>query len=154
MDNVINVYCDGGCRGNQNEENVGSWGVYITYKEKVIELGAYEINTTNNKMELKACIEALKVIKKKNIKVNVYLDSAYVLNGIVSWVAGWKKNGWVNSSKKPVKNKELWVELDKLKNEFTNINFIKVKGHSDNFGNIQADRICNEYMDIYKSKNI
>ena len=147
--NRIHIYCDGGCRENQTDNNVGAWGVYITYKERVIELGGYELNTTNNQMELKAPIEALKVIKKKDAPIVIYFDSAYVLNGITSWIEGWKRNGWKNSSKKPVKNKELWVELDNLKSQFKNLEFVKVKGHSDNFGNIQADRICNEYMDKY-----
>lgn len=146
---MIHIYCDGGCRGNQTDNNVGAWGVYIQHNERVIELGGYELNTTNNQMELRAPIEALKIIKKKDIPITIYFDSAYVLNGITSWVEGWKRNGWKNSSKKPVKNKELWVELDNLKNQFTNLQFVKVKGHSDNFGNIQADRICNEYMDKY-----
>ena len=151
--NRIHIYCDGGCRGNQTDNNVGAWGVYIQHKERVIELGGYETDTTNNQMELRAPIEALKVIKKKDMPVVLYFDSAYVLNGITSWIEGWKRNGWKNSSKKPVKNKELWVELDNLKNEFSNIQFVKVKGHSDNFGNIQADRICNEYMDKYMKEN-
>lgn len=152
--NKIHIYCDGGCRGNHKEVNVGAWGVYITHKDRVIELGGYETDTTNNQMELRAPIEALKVIKKKDIPIVMYFDSAYVLNGITSWVEGWKRNGWQNSSKKPVKNKELWVELDNLKNQFTNLHFVKVKGHSDNFGNIQADRICNEYMDKFENQLI
>lgn len=152
--NRIHIYCDGGCRGNQTDNNVGAWGVYIQHKERVIELGGYETDTTNNQMELRAPIEALKVIKKKDVPITMYFDSAYVLNGITSWVQGWKRNGWLNSSKKPVKNKELWVELDNLINQFSNIKLVKVKGHSDNFGNIQADRICNEYMDKFQNQTI
>lgn len=143
----INMYCDGGCRGNQLDSNIGAWGVYIEYKDIIKKYSDGERDTTNNIMELKACIEGMKNIKLKDIPVTVYLDSAYVLNGITSWINGWKKNGWRSSNKKPVKNKELWIELDKLKSEFTDIKFIKVKGHSDNHGNIEADLLCNLKMD-------
>ncbi|GAA0102428.1 ribonuclease HI [Paraclostridium bifermentans] len=143
----IEMYCDGGCRGNQSDKNIGAWGVYIEYKDVIKKYSDGERNTTNNIMELKACIEGMKNIKIKTVPVTVYLDSAYVLNGITSWIAGWKKNGWRSSNKKPVKNRELWVELDKLKSEFTDIKFVKVKGHSDNQGNIEADLLCNLKMD-------
>lgn len=142
----IKMWCDGGCRGNQMDENIGAWGVYITYKDYVKELSNGAINTTNNIMELTACIEGLKAIKKKSIPVIVYLDSAYVLNGITNWINVWKANGWITSKKQPVLNKNLWIELDTLKSQFDNIEFKKVKGHSNNYGNIQADRLCNEYM--------
>lgn len=98
-------------------------------------------------MELKGAIEGLKAIKNREIPTVMYLDSSYVLNGITSWIDAWKKNGWRTSNKKSVTNKELWIELDEIKSKFRDLKFIKVKGHSDNFGNIQADRICNEYMD-------
>lgn len=143
----IEMYCDGACRGNQSDKNIGAWGVYIEYRDVIKKYSDGERNTTNNIMELKACIEGMKNIKIKTIPITVYLDSAYVLNGITSWIAGWKKNGWRSSNKKPVKNRELWMELDKLKSEFTDIKFIKVKGHSDNQGNIEADLLCNLKMD-------
>ena len=143
----IEMYCDGGCRGNQSDKNIGAWGVYIEYRDVIKKYSDGERNTTNNIMELKACIEGMKNIKIKTIPVTVYLDSAYVLNGITSWITGWKKNGWRSSNKKPVKNRELWMELDKLKSEFTDIKFVKVKGHSDNQGNIEADLLCNLKMD-------
>ena len=145
--NIIELYTDGGCRGNQSKNNIGAWGAYMKLNDFEHEIGGYEKNTTNNIMELKGCIEGLKAINYKHYPVKVYLDSAYVLNGITNWIDGWKKKGWVNSSKQPVANKNLWIELDNERNKFTNIEFIKVKGHSDNYGNIQADRICNEYMD-------
>ena len=141
------MYCDGGCRGTQSDKNRGAWGVYIEYRDVIKKYSDGERNTTNNIMELKACIEGMKNIKIKTIPVTVYLDSAYVLNGITSWITGWKKNGWRSSNKKPVKNRELWMELDKLKSEFTDIKFVKVKGHSDNQGNIEADLLCNLKMD-------
>ena len=119
----------------------------MKYKDHTKELSGGDVNTTNNIMELTACIEGLETIKDKSIPTIVYLDSAYVLNGITNWIKGWKKNNWRTSKKQPVLNRNLWIELDTLKSQFDNIEFKKVKGHSDNFGNIQADRLCNEYMD-------
>lgn len=143
----VHIYTDGGCRGNQEKNNIGAWGVYMTFKEHVKELKGSARNTTNNEMELIGCIAGLQAVKNKKAPTKVYLDSAYVLNGITSWINNWKKNNWKTSTKKPVVNKELWVELDRLKNEFKDIEFIKVKGHAGNFGNEQADRLCNEVMD-------
>lgn len=148
----IELYTDGGCRGNQAEDNIGAWGAYMTYGEYTNHISGGAVNTTNNIMELKGCIEGLKAIHNKSLPVRVYLDSAYVLNGITSWIKKWKENGWSTSKKQPVLNMELWQELDKLVCQFANIDFIKVKGHSDNYGNIQADKLCNEYMDKMEGK--
>ena len=144
---TIKIYTDGGCRGNQNNKNIGAWGVYMEYGDLKKELSGGAVDTTNNIMELTGCIEGLKAVKNKSLPVEVYLDSAYVLNGITSWIENWKKKGWRTANKKPVLNKELWVELDALKSQFTNIKFIKVKGHADNPGNNRADALCNETMD-------
>ena len=144
---MIKLFADGGCRGNQEKNNIGSWGVYLEYGEHKKELSGTEINTTNNKMELLGVINGLKAIKNKNIPVEVYLDSAYVLNGLEQWVDNWKKNNWRTSNKKPVKNKELWIELDSVRSEFNDIKYIKVKGHSGVEGNEIADRILNAAMD-------
>ncbi len=146
MDEII-IYCDGGCRGNQSKNNIGAWGVVLTYKNNIKELSGSDKNTTNNKMELTATIRALQQLKKNDIPVRVHVDSAYVLNGISSWIYGWIKNGWKDSKKAPVKNKELWMELYELKRQFKDIQFIKVKGHSDNEGNNRADELCNIEMD-------
>ena len=147
MNKVIKLYTDGGCRRNQSDNNIGSWGAYMVYGDVSKEIKGREINTTNNIMELKGCIEGLKAIKNKTLPVEVYLDSAYVLNGITNWIEGWKKKGWRTANKKPVLNKELWIELDSARNKFNNIEFIKVKGHAGNEGNEIADRLCNEAMD-------
>ena len=147
MKKVIKLYTDGGCRGNQSDNNIGAWGAYMVYGDVSKEIKGGEINTTNNIMELKGCIEGLKAIKNKTLPVEVYLDSAYVLNGITNWIEGWKKKGWRTANKKPVLNKELWIELDSERNKFNNIEFIKVKGHAGNEGNEIADRLCNEAMD-------
>ncbi|OOB80568.1 MAG: ribonuclease HI [Epulopiscium sp. Nuni2H_MBin003] len=145
--NEIIVYCDGGCRGNQEKENIGAWGVVLIYKDNIKELSGFKINTTNNKMELTAAIEALRAIKKKDIPTKIHVDSEYVLNGITTWIYGWLKKDFKNSTKNPVKNQELWKELYRLKNEFDTIEFIKVKGHSTNEGNNRADELCNIEMD-------
>lgn len=146
MDKIL-LYCDGGCRGNQSENNIGGWGAYMEYGVHKKEIYSGVKNTTNNRMELTACIEGLRAIKNKNIPIDVYLDSAYVLNGITSWINGWIKNGWRNSKKQPVENKDLWILLLEEKKKFTNINFVKVKGHSDNEGNNKADELANRGMD-------
>ncbi|ONI43483.1 ribonuclease HI [Candidatus Epulonipiscioides gigas] len=147
MEEEIQIYCDGGCRGNQKRKNVGGWGVVLIYKGAIKELSDGAIDTTNNKMELTAAIVGLSAIKNKQTPTKVYLDSAYVLNGITNWIYGWLKNGFKDSKKQPVKNQELWQELYKLKCEFKNIEFIKVKGHSTNAGNNRADELCNMEMD-------
>lgn len=143
----IIVYCDGGCRGNQNKENVGAWAYTLKYLDHNKEDSGIAINTTNNKMELQAVIEALKAIKSKNIETIVHLDSAYVLNGITEWIHGWKQKNWRKSNKKPVENKELWIDLDNLRNQFANISFVKVKGHNGEQGNERVDELCNVAMD-------
>ena len=146
MDKII-IYCDGGCRGNGREDNIGGWGVYLTYKGSEKELYGGTKGTTNNIMELTACIQALRALKRHDIPVEVMVDSAYVLNGITNWIYNWMKKGWVTSKKEPVENKELWQCLYEEKQKFTEITFIKVKGHSDNAGNNRADALANKGMD-------
>lgn len=143
----LEIYCDGGCRGNQSDSNVGGWGVYLVWGEHEKELYGGEHDTTNNKMELTAAIEGLRAIKNKAVPTDVYLDSAYVLGGITSWIEGWKRKEWINSKKQPVANKELWIALDEERDRFADIRFHKVKGHADNAGNIRADELANRAMD-------
>lgn len=143
----IYVYCDGGCRGNGKKENKGGWGVYLTYQGKSRCLYGGAKNTTNNIMELTSCIEGLKALKRRDLPVEVVMDSAYVINGITKWIFNWKQKGWVTSKKEPVENKALWEELDALKSTFSSIEFIKVKGHADNAGNNKADELANKGMD-------
>jgi ribonuclease HI len=147
--NMIQVFCDGGCRNNQSKENIGGWGVVLNLNlgEKVKEIKGSERNTTNNIMEITSCIKALEAIKCKDIMTEVIMDSQYVITGINEWVDGWIKKGWRKSDKKPVENKELWQRLVQLKNEFRNISFKKCVGHSDNEGNNRADALANEAMD-------
>jgi ribonuclease HI len=146
MSEII-IYCDGGCRGNAKENNIGGYGAVLSYKGHVKEIYAGERNTTNNIQELKGAINALKALKTTNLPVRVHCDSAYVVNGITSWVNGWKKKNWRKSDGKIVENLELWKELDSLTNMQSDIQFIKVKGHSGVELNELADQLANKAMD-------
>lgn len=146
----IQLYCDGGCRGNGKKQNIGGWGAYLIYGTYTKELYGGTVGTTNNIMELTACIEGLKALKRYDIPVEVLVDSAYVQNGITSWIYNWIRKDWVTSKKEPVENKELWQKLYKEKSKFNDIKFIKVKGHSDNEGNNRADALANKGMDETK----
>ncbi|MEC8465911.1 MAG: ribonuclease HI [Pseudomonadota bacterium] len=139
---ALEIYTDGACRGNPG---AGGWGVYLLYKNEKKEFYGGKLNTTNNQMELTAVIEGLKVLKEP-CKVKLYTDSKYVMDGINSWIANWKKNNWKTASKKDVKNKDLWIELDAetCKHE---IEWIWVKGHSGNIGNEKADALANMGID-------
>ncbi len=144
------IFCDGGCRGNHKEENIGGWGAYLQYGEHDKEIYGGVRNTTNNKMELTACIKALEAIRSERhryIPVEIYCDSAYVVNGMNSWIKGWIRNNWINSKKKPVENQDLWKRLFALSLGHDDIKFLKVKGHSDNEGNNRVDGLANKAMD-------
>ncbi len=137
MEEVV-IYTDGACSGNPGP---GGWGSILMYKDNKKEISGGKKDTTNNVMELTAVIEALKLLKFK-CKVSVYSDSAYVVNAFnQKWIYSWMKNGWKNSSKEPVKNKELWQELYEL-TKVHDVNFIKVKGHSDNEYNNRCDEMA------------
>ena len=141
MKTVI-IYTDGACRGNPGP---GGWGVLIEYGELSKQLYGGDVSTTNNKMELTAAIMALKEIKEP-CEINLYTDSKYVLQGIEEWIHNWKKRGWRGANKKPVKNIELWKELDELRDEH-NIKWNWVKGHSGDPGNETADMLANRGID-------
>lgn len=142
----ITIYSDGGCRGNAKDENIGGWGAVLEYNGHKKEIYKGECNTTNNIQELKGAIYALKALKTTHIAVELYCDSAYVVNGINQWVAGWKKNGWKKKGGE-IKNLELWKELDRLVLMQEDIKFLKVKGHAGNEGNERADELANLAMD-------
>jgi ribonuclease HI len=141
--NKIIIYTDGGCRGNPG---IGGWGVWLRYGNNDKKLNGNEKNTTNNRMELTAAIKALEAIKSKNIDIDLYTDSKYVMNGINEWIKGWKAKGWKTSAKKPVKNVDLWQQLDTLNATHT-VHWHWVKGHSGNEGNEMADKLANQAMD-------
>ena len=132
------IYTDGACTGNPGP---GGWGAVIFDQDnKQKNISGSEKNTTNNRMELLAAIMSLKKIKT-NSEVVIFTDSTYVKNGITEWMKKWKKNGWKNSSKKPVKNKDLWEKLDKLC-EANSVSWKWVKGHSTNEFNNLADELA------------
>ena len=139
---MINIYTDGACSDNPG---IGGWGVVILIKdEKPILLNGGALNTTNNRMELTAAIEALKYIEKKS-EINLFTDSKYVKDGIISWVKKWEINGWKTSNKKPVKNKDLWIELNNQINRH-DLNWSWVKGHAGNKYNELADELASKYI--------
>lgn len=142
MAESIKIYTDGACRGNPGP---GGWGALIIENEEEWSLWGGENNTTNNQMEMTAAIKALEYFENSS---NIYLttDSNYVKDGIEKWIAGWKRNGWKTASKKPVKNKELWMRLDKL-NSFHNVSWNWVKGHSGHRENEIADSLANKGID-------
>jgi len=137
MPKVI-IYTDGACSGNPGP---GGWGAVLMYNDNKKEISGYNPNTTNNIMEITAVIEALKLLKFE-CEVEIYSDSAYVVNAYKQkWIDNWKKNNWKTAGKDPVKNKELWQELDSLVN-MHKVNFIKVKGHADNEWNNRCDELA------------
>ena len=132
------IYTDGACSGNPGP---GGWGAVIfDQDDKQKNISGSEKNTTNNRMELLAAIMSLKKIKA-NSEVVIFTDSTYVKNGITEWMKNWKKNGWKNSNKKPVKNKDLWEKLDKLCDS-NRVSWKWVKGHSSNKFNNLADELA------------
>ena len=142
---MINIYADGGCRHNKRGiENIGAWAYRIELEDSVTEYSEPVKNTTNNQMELMAVIKALSSLDAGS-KAVVWLDSQYVIKGITEWSMGWKRNNWKTASKKPVQNKELWLELDRL-NSLHKITWKWVKGHSGNLGNERVDYLLNQSM--------
>ena len=137
---MIKIYTDGACKGNPG---IGGWGALLVHNEQSIEIFDGELETTNNRMELKAVIEALNHATSMNDDVQIYTDSSYVQKGIQEWIHNWKKNGWRSSNKKPVKNQDLWQELDTL-NSNLKVDWFWVKGHAGHPGNERADFLANE----------
>lgn len=154
MSKVI-IYCDGGSRGNGKENNIGGYGAVLQYGEHSKEIYEGFRNVTNNQMEIRAAIAALKEMKKFNIPVEIRSDSAYVVNCMnKKWYSNWMNNGWLTSTKKPVENRELWMELIEMVQKFAFITFVKVKGHSGEPGNERADFLANKAMDSVKGDSL
>lgn len=149
MDEII-IYTDGGCSGNPGP---GGWGIVVIADGIAKQLSGGEKLTTNNRMELTAAITALQVIRNTpsfaQRPVKLHIDSQYVKNGITTWIKGWKAKGWKTADKKPVKNQDLWVQLDAL-NEGLNIDWIWVKGHAGIEYNEICDQLCKAEMDKFK----
>lgn len=131
------IYTDGACSGNPGP---GGWGVYMIYGKHEKKLHGSALDTTNNRMELTAAIEALKALKTR-CDVDLYTDSVYVKDGITSWIDNWIKNNWRTSNKNLVKNVDLWQNLHNLTADH-NVTWHWVKGHSTNIGNNIADELA------------
>lgn len=137
MTKTVEIFTDGACSGNPGP---GGWGAILRFGEHEKEIFGGEDETTNNRMELRAAIEALSQLKRA-CSVDLYTDSNYVRQGITSWIHGWKKNGWRNAAKKPVANADLWQELDRLKADH-DVRFHWVKGHAGHPMNERADELA------------
>ena len=142
MIQIVEIYTDGACRGNPGP---GGWGVWLKRGDTEKELFGGEQQTTNNRMELMAAIQALEALNRP-CAVKLYSDSKYVLQGITEWMANWKKRGWKTAAKKPVKNEDLWRRLDAVMQKHE-IHWTWVKGHSGNMGNEKADQLANQGID-------
>ncbi|MGC1479712.1 MAG: ribonuclease HI [Chthoniobacterales bacterium] len=136
------VHTDGGCRGNPGP---GGWGAVLVYKNRRKELSGGADLTTNNRMELQAAISALRALVQP-CEVEFFTDSKYVQNGISSWLAGWKKNGWMTKARQPVKNVDLWKQLDEAASLHT-IEWRWLKGHAGHAENERCDELANVAMD-------
>ena len=137
--NIVHIFTDGACKGNPGP---GGWGAIMKYGNHVKELNGYSSKTTNNIMEITAVIEALKSLTRP-CAIILTTDSNYVKNGITQWIHNWKKKGWKTANKKPVKNKECWLQLD-VEVQRHQIEWKWVKGHSGHPENERADELANE----------
>ncbi len=134
---IVEIYTDGACSGNPGP---GGWGAILRYNGHERELSGGAEDTTNNRMEMMAVIEALRALKKRS-RVELYTDSQYVKQGIEDWLKGWKAKGWKTSNKKPVKNQDLWMEIDDLVLQH-DISFHWVRGHDGHPENERADALA------------
>ena len=136
---MIDVYTDGSCLGNPGN---GGWAFLVKKNDIISSRSGFVLNTTNNQMELTAAIKAIEFLDTNDV-INLLTDSNYVKNGITSWIKNWKVNNWKNSSKQPVKNKDLWERLDEL-NSTKSVNWQWVKAHSTNNYNNQVDLLARQ----------
>ncbi len=139
---MIEIFTDGACRGNPGP---GGWGAYLRAGKHEKEIYGGEAETTNNRMELTAAIKALEAVKQPSV-IRLTTDSQYVRKGITEWLEGWKKKGWKNSQRKPVKNSDLWKLLDE-QNQRHQVDWQWVKGHSGHPENEKADELANLGID-------
>lgn len=148
MSDRVDVYTDGACSGNPGP---GGWGALLMFGKAEKELCGGAANTTNNRMEMTAAIEALKALNR-SCDIHLHTDSVYLKDGITKWIHGWKRNGWRTADKKPVKNKDLWQELE-TQIERHHLNWHWVKGHSGHVENERADALANQGMAPFKASS-
>jgi ribonuclease HI len=146
MSDVIDIYTDGACKGNPG---VGGWGALLLWGDHQRELFGGEMQTTNNRMELRSVIEALSVLKRRS-QVRVYTDSQYVQMGITEWIHGWRSRGWKTAARQPVKNADLWQQLDALARQH-DVEWNWVRGHSGHAQNERADELANKGVEFVKN---
>jgi len=137
MTKAVEIYTDGACSGNPGP---GGWGVLMRYGAHEKELFGGEADTTNNRMEMMAVIKALEALSRRS-SVDLYTDSKYVMQGITEWMEGWKARGWKTAAKKPVKNQDLWIEIDELV-QAHDVRWHWVKGHAGHVDNERADELA------------
>jgi ribonuclease HI len=147
MSDRVVIHTDGACSGNPGP---GGWGAILAHGDTVRELKGGEVLTTNNRMELMAAISALEALKRP-CTVELHTDSQYLRQGITTWMAGWKRNGWRTADKKPVKNKDLWERLEAALHQHK-IDWRWVKGHSGHAENERADELAREGMQPFQAQ--
>jgi ribonuclease HI len=145
--NQVIIFTDGACKGNPGP---GGWGAYLRYQHHEKKMHGGETLTTNNRMELTAVIRALATLKKP-CSIVLTTDSQYVKNGVTTWLTSWKKNNWKTSAKKPVKNMDLWLQLDQEMQKH-HVEWLWVRGHTGNAGNEIADELANRGIDENKNQ--
>lgn len=145
---MIDIFTDGACSGNPGP---GGWGAILRMNEKEKELFGGELETTNNRMEMMAVIEALKALKQPvTLPVRVHTDSQYVQKGISEWIHNWKRRGWKTANKEPVKNADLWRQLDQLAS-LQRIEWIWVRGHAGHIENERADELARRGVELVRA---
>ncbi len=150
---LVEIFTDGACKGNPG---VGGWGVSLQFNGEAREFFGGEPMTTNNRMELLAAIRALQALEslpgaERSLRIQLHTDSQYVQKGISEWIHSWKKRGWRTADKKPVKNEELWRELDQLSGRYQ-VEWFWVRGHNGHDGNERADRLANQGVESMLSE--
>ena len=142
MTDTVEIWTDGACSGNPGP---GGWGALLVWGDHEKELSGGEADTTNNRMEMRAAIEALDALTRRS-KVILHTDSTYLKDGLTKWMSGWKRNGWKTAAKKPVKNKDLWQALEEAASRH-DVDWRWVKGHAGNEGNERADALARSGID-------
>ena len=142
MTDTVEIWTDGACSGNPGP---GGWGALLVWGDHEKELSGGEADTTNNRMEMRAAIEALDALTRRS-KVILHTDSTYLKDGLTKWMSGWKRNGWKTAAKKPVKNQDLWQALDTAASRH-DVDWRWVKGHAGNEGNERADALARAGID-------